>query len=193
MKLTRSSAHPTAQQHKCLATLLWRLQISLCRCFASLWNQLCTSSCRLEKWRSEQQVTPKIGTYLVDARRRLSTVYCCCHSSCPHCDGRHAHHRPATDRPMSGNHHTNRCMKCYNELYLVQLSGLWVHMALSNTTLHFQLHRRSLLWSHCWTDTQFNYSYTQQHTHCSSDKHWVPKKKNKKREGKYFPLPSPHT
>ena len=66
--------------------------------------------------------------------------------------------------------------------YLVQISGICVHMALSNTTLHFQLHRRSLLWSHCyWTDTQINYSYTQQRTHCSSDKHYVPTNKNKKK------------
>jgi len=40
-----------------------------------------------------------------------------------------------------------------NELYLVEISGLWVRMALLNTTLLFQLNRRSLLWSHCcWTE-----------------------------------------
>ena len=75
---------------------------------------------------------------------RLCTAVVFGHCSCPHCDGRHVNHRPATDRPLCGNHHTNRCMKCYNELYLVEISGLWVHMALSNTTLHF-----SYIGAHC--------------------------------------------
>jgi len=52
------------------------------------------------------------------------------------------------------NYYTLRAYKvAITELYLVQISGLWVHMALLNTTLLFQLHRRSLLWSHCcWTE-----------------------------------------
>ena len=79
MNVTRSSTRATAQHHKSLATLLWKLETSHCRCYPSLCSQPCTSSCGLAKWRTEQQqVPPKIGTYVGDACRRLSTVYCCC-------------------------------------------------------------------------------------------------------------------
>jgi len=62
MKVTRSSTRATAQHLKSLATLLWKLQTSHCTSYLSLCSQLCTCSCRLAKWRTEQQVTSKIGT-----------------------------------------------------------------------------------------------------------------------------------
>jgi hypothetical protein len=106
---TQSSTHPTAQHHKCLATLLWKLSTSHCRCLPSLCSQHCICSFRLEEWRSEQQVLLKIGTYLETHGEgcRLCIAVFCGQSSCPHCDGRRGHHRLATQRSLCGNHHTN--------------------------------------------------------------------------------------
>jgi len=78
MTVTRSSTRPTAQYHKSLATLLWKLQTSHCRCVPSLWTQLNTSSFRLAEWRTEQQVPLKMDNYLGDAWERLLAVCCFC-------------------------------------------------------------------------------------------------------------------
>ena len=88
-----------------------------------------------------------------------------------------------------------------NELYLVQISGFWVHMELLHTTLLFQLYRCSLLWSHCcWTElthkaatVTFNNAHIARaiNTRCQLMKKKKKKEKRKKgREGRYLPLPS---